>query len=99
MSKSNFFTDPSGPTKDITAMLVHLDDAGHITNEMRDALRQHASNAMSTIPHNIATLARAVAAASDGGWMDKSCVSSAAYGLAELAEKLEGFQLMQEHFV
>lgn len=98
MSKSKFFTNPSEPTRDITAMLVHLDDAGHITKEMRDALRQHADNALSTIPRNIATLARAVAAASDGGWMDKSDVSSAAYGLAELAEKLEGFQSMQEHF-
>lgn len=96
MSKNKFFRDANEPSRDIAAMFTHLDKSGHVPEEMRDALRQHAASALSTIPQNIAAIARAVAAASDGGWMDKNDVASATYGIAGLAEQMQGFQALAE---
>lgn len=96
MDKNPFFVDASEPSSDIAAMLLHLNSLGVLPEDMKKALRQHASNAVSTIPQNIASLSRVLAGASSSGWVGQREVTDAAYGLAELADLLRGFQLLLE---
>ena len=93
-----FFRDPNEPASDIAGMFASLDEAGHLPKAMRKALLRHAENAINDTPRHIAALARAVAAASNEGWMDKSDVTSAAYGLAHMAEAMGGYAAILEQF-
>jgi len=98
MAKSKYFRDASEPCSDMAAILLALDDGGEWNVEMRDALCQHAENALATIPQNIAALARVLAAASSSGGAGETEVTAAAYGIAEMADLLRCFQMMHEEF-
>lgn len=95
--KNEHMGKPSEPFASIAQMLVKLEDSGKLEPDMVKALHNHAQNALETIPGNIVTLAHNLAAAADAGWVEAEEASSAAYGIAELADLLNGFSILHNH--
>lgn len=94
MSKNTYMSDPSEPCASIARMLLQLEGAGKLDADMVEALHSHAINALDTFPRNIVTLAHSMAAAADEGWMDAAGMSNASYGIAAIADQLNGFAML-----
>ena len=101
MSKvlNRFFSCAEKPTIDLANMLTNLDGRGLIPVDMRKAILQHAENRVSTLPVSVASTARALASAANGDLaIDGEDIANAAYGIASMAEQMEGFLSMVEKF-
>jgi hypothetical protein len=101
MSKpeNQFFRNAEETTCALASMLIHLDKAGQIQPDMREAIRNHAVNKVETLPMGIASAARALASSSQGTFsIGTEDAANAAYGLASMAEQMEGFLMMVNHF-
>jgi HD-like signal output (HDOD) protein len=99
MSKNKFFCNAERPLCDLASMLLHLDDAGLIPADMREAIRNHADNAISTLPTTVASTARALASSSQSDdEIDRQDVTNVSYALASMAEQMHGFGSLAEQF-
>jgi len=87
-----WFKDASRPFMDVANMLMHLDDQGLIPDNMREALRKHADNGLTTLPMSIASTATALASAISGdcGLSELETIN-AIYGIAAQAEQIHGW--------
>ncbi|MCP5281153.1 MAG: hypothetical protein H6930_06135 [Rhodoferax sp.] len=90
--ETEWFKDASRPFMDVASMLIHLDDKGLIPEEMRQALRKHAENGLTTLPMSIATTATALASAVSGDCgLGEWETANAMYGIAAMAEQIHAW--------
>jgi uncharacterized protein (UPF0147 family) len=99
MRGNKWFKDACSPIMELAQMLVNLDRKDAIPSDMRDAIAQHAENAMSTLPGSIAAISAALASAiaSDVG-LDPDQAAHAAWGIQSVADMAQGMNSLREQF-
>lgn len=81
---------------DLAEMLEAIDAKGHLDDEMREALKQHAQNQIEILPRLIEVCANVAATAA--GSIEKHEASQVLFLIAAQAEKLSGMSLIHEVF-
>jgi hypothetical protein len=90
---STWFKSATTPITDMAHMLMDLDDRGHISEGMREAIYRHAENVLSTIPMHIGGLSMAIASAHAGAsGIDGGDAAHASWGIAALADQLHAMR-------
>jgi hypothetical protein len=91
-TNSVWFKNANASFTDIAHMLIELDEKGVIPMDMREAIHNHATNCIGSLPISIAAVASSLAAAvfGDAG-LSRNDTKNVAYGMESLAEQLHGW--------
>jgi hypothetical protein len=94
-----YFLHAEAAIKSIAHILIALKENGQLTPEMKDAMRQHAEGLQSTLPAMINCLASSIASANAfGGSLDSDTNAHANWGIAFMADALDGMSQIVESY-
>lgn len=95
---NEWFRSASTPITDMAYMLVELDKNGVIPEAMRQAIRRHAFNARESAPLSIGAISNSIGGAIANGGLDTLDAANAAWGVASLADALQGMTALNDNF-
>lgn len=101
MTKQNskWFQDAHHPMMDMASIVMQMDSEGRVSDDMREAILNHAQNAISSLPQSIAALSCAIASAQAGDvGLDTMQAANASWGVASLADSLAAMTALRDHF-
>lgn len=99
MTVNEWFQNANAPMMDIANMLIALDSAGKLSDEMRAAIKKHAENAADTLPGCIAAVSSALASSFAGGvGLDSGDAANASWGVASIADAARGMNSLVGQF-